>query len=165
MKGLIVLIVALIVLSGGYYWYSSQETADTMDDMSSMEAMDMSTSDTNTDAMDAMPATNSGTGVNVNAGASVSTGAVKEFTVTGTNFAFAPAAMTVKQGDTVRITFVNGGGTHDFVIDEFNARTKVIQGGATETIEFVADKTGSFEYYCSVGQHREMGMKGTLTVQ
>lgn len=165
MKALIALIVALIVLGGGYYWYSSQETVDTMEDMSGMEDMDMSTSGTNTDAMDAMPATNSGAGANVSAGASVSTGTVKEFTVTGKNFAFLPAAMTVKKGDTVRITFVNESGTHDLVVDGYNARTKIIQGGAKETIEFVADKAGSFEYYCSVGKHREMGMKGTLTVQ
>jgi plastocyanin len=54
---------------------------------------------------------------------------------------------------------------HDLRIDEFNAKTSVIQGGQTQTIEFIADKTGSFEYYCSVGTHRQMGMRGTLTVK
>lgn len=91
-------------------------------------------------------------------------GAVREFTVVGSNFAFAPTLMTVKKGETVRITFVNSGGKHDLKIDEFHAVTKIIEGGAQETIEFVADKVGSFEYYCSVGSHRAMGMKGTLTV-
>ena len=99
------------------------------------------------------------------ADANVSAGVVKEFTVTGNNFAFAPKTMTVKKGDTVKITFVNAGGNHDLRIDEFNATTKVIRGGAQETISFVADKTGSFEYYCSVGDHRVMGMKGTLIVE
>jgi plastocyanin len=93
------------------------------------------------------------------------TGTVKDFTVTGSNFKFNPATMTVKQGDTVRVTFINSGGTHDWRIDEFNAGTKVIQGGQQETIQFVADKKGSFEYYCSVGNHRQMGMKGTLVVE
>lgn len=90
---------------------------------------------------------------------------VKSFTVTGGNFKFAPAAITVKQGDKVRITFKNEDGFHDWKIDEFNAATKKINAGAEETIEFVADKKGSFEYYCSVGSHRQMGMKGTLVVQ
>ncbi len=93
------------------------------------------------------------------------TSAVKSFTVNGKPFSFTPSTMTVNKGDTVKITFVNEAGTHDWVIDEFNARTKVLQGGQTETIEFVADKVGSFEYYCSVGTHRQMGMKGTLIVK
>jgi plastocyanin len=94
----------------------------------------------------------------------VDVGEAKEFTVTGGNFEFTPAAMTVKKGDTVRITFKNVEGFHDFVIDEFDVATKQIQGGAEEVVEFVADEAGSFEYYCSVGSHRAMGMKGTLTV-
>jgi nitrosocyanin len=92
-------------------------------------------------------------------------GAVKEFTVTGANFSFDPTTITVNKGDTVKVTFKNAEGMHDFVIDEFNVRTKVIRGGSEETVQFIADKTGSFEYYCSVGTHRQMGMKGTLIVQ
>ena len=95
---------------------------------------------------------------------SVGTSAVKEFTVKGSNFAFDPKTMTVKKGDTVKIIFQNTGGFHDFKIDEFKVATKQIQGGNSETVQFVADKAGTFEYYCSVGSHRAMGMKGTLTV-
>ncbi|MEK7183066.1 MAG: cupredoxin domain-containing protein [Patescibacteria group bacterium] len=89
---------------------------------------------------------------------------VKEFTITGGNFEFTPAMMTVKKGDTVRITFKNVEGFHDFTLDAFDVATKQIGADAEETVEFVADEAGSFEYYCSVGKHREMGMKGTLTV-
>lgn len=42
---------------------------------------------------------------------------------------------------------------------------KIIEGGQEDVIEFTPDKAGSFEYYCSVGKHREMGMKGMLTVE
>ncbi|MDQ3075899.1 MAG: cupredoxin domain-containing protein [bacterium] len=101
----------------------------------------------------------------VDADVSVSTGAVKEFTVDGKNFAFAPSKITVKKGDKVKITFKNSEGFHDWVIDEFGAATKQAKAPTTEVIEFVANKTGSFEYYCSVGQHRAMGMKGTLVVE
>lgn len=89
---------------------------------------------------------------------------VKTFTVTGENFSFEPSTLTVKKGDTVRVVFKNEDGFHDFVIDELNVATKQIQGGSEETVEFVADKVGTFEYYCSVGKHRDMGMKGILTV-
>jgi len=51
------------------------------------------------------------------------------------------------------------------VIDEFGVATKQAQSPDTEVLEFTADKAGSFEYYCSVGTHRAMGMKGTLKVE
>lgn len=90
---------------------------------------------------------------------------VRELTVSGQNFSFSPAKITVKKGETVRITFKNTGGTHDLKIDEFNVATKKIAAGQSEMIKFVADKAGTFEYYCSVGNHRAQGMKGTLAVE
>jgi plastocyanin len=90
---------------------------------------------------------------------------VKEFTVSGNNFEFDVKEIRVNQGDTVKLTFKNVEGMHDWVIDEFNAKTQVIGAGQEETIEFVADKTGTFEYYCSVGNHRTMGMVGNLIIE
>lgn len=89
---------------------------------------------------------------------------VKEFTVSGSSYKFDPPSLTVSKGDTVKITFNNSGGMHDFQIEEFNAKTKILQSGESETIEFVADQIGTFEYFCSVGNHRAMGMKGNLIV-
>ncbi len=93
------------------------------------------------------------------------TGKTVTFEVTGSGFKFAPNTLTVNQGDTVKVVFKNSGGIHDFVIDEFNVATKKIGSGESEEVSFVADKKGSFEFYCSVGNHRQMGMKGTLTVK
>lgn len=90
---------------------------------------------------------------------------VKEFTVSGSNFKFEPSTLQVNKGDTVKITFKNSGGFHDFVIDALNIKTKTIPDGQSESVQFIADKVGTFEYYCSVGNHKQMGMKGTLTVQ
>jgi len=95
------------------------------------------------------------------------TGEVKEFVVEGSNFKFSPAEMKVKAGDTVKVTLKNPDSMpHDFKIDEFNTATKIIaKGGADETIEFIANKRGTFEYYCSVGNHREKGMIGKLIIE
>lgn len=93
------------------------------------------------------------------------TGPVKEFTVISSNFSFTPNTLEVKQGDIVKITFKNANGFHDFKIDELQVATKQIKSGESETVQFVVNKTGTFEYYCSVGNHRAMGMKGTLTVK
>ncbi len=88
----------------------------------------------------------------------------KEFSIDATNFSFAPKNLTVNKGDTVKITLTRKLGMHDLKIDEFGVATKVLKAGESDTVTFVADKTGTFEFYCSVGTHREMGMVGTLTV-
>ena len=85
--------------------------------------------------------------------------------VSASNFKFDKSEIRVKAGDTVKITFKNTQGFHDFVIDEFDVATKQGNGPSEETVTFVADKAGTYEYYCSVGQHRAMGMKGNLIVE
>ena len=85
--------------------------------------------------------------------------------VLGKNFGFSETEIRVKKGDTVEIQFTNEAGFHDWVIDEFNAKTKQLKAGESETVTFVADKAGTFEYYCSVGSHRQMGMVGKLIVE
>ena len=73
--------------------------------------------------------------------------------------------LTVSQGDVVQVNLEITGGNHDWVVDEFNAATEIMSQGGTDTIVFVADQSGEFEYYCSVGSHRAQGMYGTLIVQ
>ena len=90
---------------------------------------------------------------------------IKEFTVTGANFSFTPSSITVNQGDRVKIIFKNKDGFHDLKIDNFNVATQRINGGQEDAVEFTADRVGVFEYYCSVGTHKTMGMKGNLIVQ
>lgn len=90
---------------------------------------------------------------------------IKTFTIEGSNYKFKPAEMRVKKGDKVKIIFKNVEGIHDLTIGEFNVATKQIKDGSEESMEFTADKTGTFEFYCSVGKHRELGMKGSLIVE
>lgn len=155
MKGMnktIWIVIAIIVI-GGIWYFASKSDAPIELDGQIMPPV-------NTEAS-AEGTTTSGASIDVG----VSLGTVKEFIVTGQDFAFAPTTMTVDRGNTARITFRNTDGTHDFKIDEFGVATKKLGAGESETIEFVADKVGTFEYYCSVGQHRAMGMKGTLIVK
>lgn len=87
------------------------------------------------------------------------------FDVVGGNYYFTPNIMKVQKGDTVKINFKNNDGFHDFKIDEFSVATSRIKSGEETSVSFVVDKSGTFEYYCSVGTHRLMGMKGTLVVE
>ncbi len=90
---------------------------------------------------------------------------IKEFTVVGTSFSFSPSVIAVNKGDVVKITFKDNEGFHDLRIDGYDVGTQRIQTGGESSIQFTADKTGTFEYYCSVGKHRENGMRGTFTVK
>lgn len=93
------------------------------------------------------------------------TSGVREFTIEGKNVSFSLNEIRVNKGDKVKVTFKNTEGMHDWKLDEFNAKTNVINAGAEESVEFVANQVGTFEYYCSVGSHRALGMKGNLIVE
>ena len=154
MKTLVIVLVVLAVLVLGFWWMWGRDNNS-----------EVVNSPTPTATVTASPSPSSSASVSPSPLVSVSVGLVKSFTVTGKPYSFSPSTITVNKGDTVKITFVNQSGTHNWTIDEFNAATKTIQGGQQETIQFVANKTGTFEYYCSVGTHRQMGMKGTLIVK
>lgn len=73
--------------------------------------------------------------------------------------------MVVKEGDVVQIILTSSDGYHDWVVDEFGATAKVRPGDNATVLEFTANQTGTFEYYCSVGSHREKGMFGKFIVE
>lgn len=92
-------------------------------------------------------------------------GKIVEVTVEGSNYKFTPNVINAKKGDTVILIFKSTGAIHNLVIDEFGVETNKIGDGEEEEVEFVADKTGTFEYYCSVANHKFMGMTGKLIVE
>ncbi len=167
MKYFWMVIIALIVIGGGWYAIQSKQGAqqDAMNAGMDMGASTTTSTTTTTTTTETSTSGTTGTGVGVGVDVGVSTGTTKEIIVDGSNFAFIPKEIRVKEGERVRVTFNNSGGTHDFVIDEFNVRTRQIQGGQSDTVEFVPNKKGTFEYYCSVGTHRQMGMRGNLIVE
>lgn len=90
----------------------------------------------------------------------------REIEVSADEYSFSPGAISVKKGEKIRLTFKNTGKLpHNYTIDELGVATKTIGGGQTETIEFTAEKSGTFTYYCGVGNHRSLGMEGKLEVR
>jgi plastocyanin len=81
---------------------------------------------------------------------------------------FDKSELTASAGE-VTITMDNPDGNgmpHDVAIegDGVDASGEVVQPGGTSEVS--ADlKPGTYTFYCSVGQHRQAGMEGTLTVQ
>lgn len=142
-----ILIVAVVVLIAGaaFYFLAPSNKSATSD--SAMQEAESNAADTSETVMDKDNTT-------------------KQITVEGGEFTFTPSAINVSKGDTVELTFKNTGKfPHDYVIADLGVKTKTIKPGEQDTVTFVADKTGSFDFICSVGDHEEKGMVGKLTVE
>ena len=62
------------------------------------------------------------------------------------------------------ITLVNKGVLeHDLVIDDLELATELLKPGEEGTI-VVNAPAGTYEYYCTVAGHKELGMVGKLTL-
>jgi heme/copper-type cytochrome/quinol oxidase subunit 2 len=96
------------------------------------------------------------------------TGVVQEFTMTAESFKFVPDVIEVNPGDTVVIR-IQGldegrGNGHGFAVSDFNVNEQIGKD-KTVTIEFIADKKGTFTFACSVPcDSGHATMKGKLVI-
>ncbi|MBI2410549.1 MAG: cupredoxin domain-containing protein [Candidatus Kerfeldbacteria bacterium] len=100
---------------------------------------------------------------NVTTGDTAST--QKTFTIEASQFTFSPSTITVKKGDTVTLNLKSNDTTHGFSLPDFNI-SETLTPGKTVTVEFVADKAGTFSFACNVvcgAGHTEM--TGSLVVE
>ncbi|HUI00099.1 MAG TPA: cupredoxin domain-containing protein [Nitrososphaerales archaeon] len=66
----------------------------------------------------------------------------------GTTDTYDPDNFTVTQGDNVTLSVLNtDDNTHGLVITQFHVDTGIIPSGNTVIVSFIADKTGTFEFY------------------
>jgi plastocyanin len=87
-------------------------------------------------------------------------------TVTGKEYSMSPNKLQVAKGSIVKITFTNNGTMpHNFTIPSLGAGSKTVSPGQSDTVQFTATTSGTFDFYCSIGNHRSLGMSGTITVQ
>ncbi len=78
-----------------------------------------------------------------------STRAVKEFDVVARNWEFVPGTIEVNQGDRIVLNVESVDGDHGIMISEFGVNEHLSPGEET-MIEFVADKKGTFTFFCNV---------------
>ena len=85
--------------------------------------------------------------------------------VSAKKYEFDPAVITVKQGDHVKLVITATDRDHGFKLEAYHIEQRLSKGVA-KTVEFTADKAGTFPFQCSVvcglGHGR---MKGKLVVQ
>ncbi len=97
-------------------------------------------------------------------------------------FAFRPAAIRVKVGQSVTLRFVNRGQIahqfaaaylHTIPVVSSDSRMRVeapgldalrLQPGESGTLQFVPRQRGRFQFACTIEGHREAGMEGVLEV-
>jgi uncharacterized cupredoxin-like copper-binding protein len=118
------------------------------------------------------------------AACSGNSGPAQEVELKANEFSFAPASLTLKQGQRVRIRLQNSGiQLHDFATDlpatnitETGASAHMhdpnlpklhvaAERGTAATITFTPTQGGTFPFFCTVPGHREAGMEGKLTVE
>lgn len=93
----------------------------------------------------------------------VTASAPKTIQMKSGNFFFDPSIITAEPGQEITIHFTENAGFHTIVIDSINLVKKVEADG---TVIFTAPiEPGDYEFYCNIGSHLAMGMKGTLTVK
>lgn len=102
-------------------------------------------------------------------GASPALAQTKQVRIVAKDYAFQPKSLKVNPGEKVAVTLVNQGTTPhsiEFALPEgMTALQKTVAPGDKGTLEFTApSKPGAYEFDCPVANHKQQGMKGTLTV-
>ena len=92
-----------------------------------------------------------------------------EFTLVGKDAEWNLTAIHVHEGDRVRLRITSGDVIHGFEIDGLGIEVDEVYPGKFVTVEFTAEKAGTFEFVCTVrcyedrAEHKDM--MGSLIVE
>lgn len=145
----VIIIVILLLLGGGYY-LASRNTKS-----SSVATPTPTATATPSPTVTATPLTSQSS--------STATAQTISISVTGQNYSFTPKEITVSKGSLVKINFTAKDSSHTFTLPDFDIDTGLVSPGSSRSVQFVASKAGTFQFYCI--PHKSMGMTGTLKVE
>ncbi|HLA15715.1 MAG TPA: cupredoxin domain-containing protein, partial [Candidatus Limnocylindrales bacterium] len=92
-------------------------------------------------------------------------GVSQQVTITGRDFRFEPAEVTVRAGEWVVVEFTNDDTViHDWMVEGIPNVDVPARPGQTARLRFVLDTPGTYMVMCSIPGHAEAGMTGTLVV-
>lgn len=90
---------------------------------------------------------------------------VREIAVTAQKYEFSPNPIRIKKGEHVRLVITALDRDHGFKLDAFGIN-QTLKTGVPVTVEFTADKVGTFPFRCSVFCGLGHGkMKGAVIVE
>ncbi len=90
---------------------------------------------------------------------SLNSGADKEFTLVGHKGRWGTDVIHVTEGETVRLRLTSADVVHGFALKAYGIEIDEVYPGKVKTIEFVADKPGTFVFVCTIicnSGHRHM---------
>ncbi|PCI29277.1 hypothetical protein COB52_02660 [Candidatus Kaiserbacteria bacterium] len=93
-----------------------------------------------------------------------------EIDVVADNWQFEPNIIIVKKGDNVRLNIESIDTNHGITIPDFEI-SEFLVSGEMIVIQFVADKSGEYQFFCNVfcgfgdSKHGHPSMRGTLIVE
>ena len=163
-NSLIIILVVLAVLIGGIFLFngSSDDTSQVSDNSQSSGAGDAGQIsppfiEDNQESGQESGQDDTGTASDASE--------TKEFNIVARQWNFNPDTITVNEGDTVVLNIESIDVTHGFAISAFGINERLSPGNNVR-VEFVADRKGSFSFFCTVqcgsGHTR---MRGTLIVE
>jgi heme/copper-type cytochrome/quinol oxidase subunit 2 len=89
----------------------------------------------------------------------------REFTLTAKDYRFTPPRIEVIQDDLVKVTVQSEDVAYSLTIDEYRLSKRIPAGGST-TLEFRADRVGTFKFYSNLtSDPRHSQMQGELIVK
>jgi plastocyanin len=116
---------------------------------------------------EAVEAIDEATGVDTLEGPGESGPAPHRVVVQAASYAYQPSTIVVPHGP-VRFVVINAADTaHGFEVEGHGIEEEVaeIAPGTTDSLTVDLHESGEYVIYCPVGDHRQRGMTGTLTVQ
>ena len=84
-------------------------------------------------------------------------------TVELSEFALAPAALTVPAGGSLDVTNA-GSAAHNLTVSGTDIASSDLAAGESETLDLSSLEPGEYEVICAIPGHADAGMKGTLTI-
>ena len=91
---------------------------------------------------------------------------IKDVTISMYNFGFNQDQVTVKKGDHVRLRVTSTQGMHGLMIPDLGLSTSKLAAGEEQILDFVANQSGAFSYYCNVPCGKgHKSMRGQLVVE
>lgn len=90
-----------------------------------------------------------------------------KITIEMSEYKYNPATITVSPGASVTVTLKNVGSLqHDYHIDGINATSPLVDPGKSVDWTFTApSQAGTYDTWCTVAGHKELGMVGKLEVK
>jgi plastocyanin len=87
----------------------------------------------------------------------------REIAVTGNDFTFSPAQITMAAGNTVTIALTADDIAHDFYVKGIGHVVHA-KAGKTARASIRIKKCGTYKFWCTILGHKKQGMTGTITI-